>query len=371
MPFALISLPGHCCGALLTAPPRLQTFAFKMTGRNLHCFHMVNSDIAGTQVRCEKNVLTTHTEVKNFMSELIISMAGTPEGGVLAIALALLSAMAHAIFGAVNKGGMDPYLNRGAINACYSIMAAPVALFIVPFPSGDVWIVLLIAFFVHLVYEWLQSTSFHLGAFTLVYPIARGTGPLITALLAIFVFHEHLQFSQWLGLLVLSGAILSLALVNLRSSPGLARKDLSAVKKAAFIAFVCGIFISIYTTIDAYGIRLAADPFSFLFWFFFLGGFGFPVISVLRWRKLDADHRPQLSELAIRGFFGAIIAFISFGSLMLATRIGNVAQAAALRETSIIFATGIGVLIFHEKIDAKRLFIIGLIAVGAIMVEYH
>ena len=66
-----------------------------------------------------------------------------------------------------------------------------------------------------------------------------------------------------------------------------------------------------------------------------------------------------------------MIAFFSFGTLMLATRIGKVSEAAALRETSIIFATGIGVLFFHEKVDAKRLAIIGLIAAGAILIELH
>ena len=57
--------------------------------------------------------------------------------------------------------------------------------------------------------------------------------------------------------------------------------------------------------------------------------------------------------------------------LMLATRIGKVSEAAALRETSIIFATGIGVLFFHEKVDAKRLFVIVLIALGAVLVEFN
>jgi len=60
---------------------------------------------------------------------------------------------------------------------------------------------------------------------------------------------------------------------------------------------------------------------------------------------------------------------MSFGSVMLATRLGSVGEAAALRETSIIFATAIGVLIFHEKIDAARLALIGGIAAGAILVE--
>lgn len=304
------------------------------------------------------------------MGELIVSLAGTPAGGVLALALALLSALSHAIFGAINKGGMDPFLNRGAINIAYSLMAAPVALFVVPPPSNELMVILVAVFFIHLLYEWLQSTSFHLGAFTVVYPIARGTGPLATALLAVVVFGEHLAPIQWAGLLLLSGSIASLAVANVRAlrNEAVAVRNLQTV---IAIALATGVMIAIYTTVDAYGIRKAADPFTFLAWFFFMGGFGFPVIAALRWRRLPSTKRPPVRDLAIRGLFGALIAFMSFGALMLATRVGKVGQVAALRETSIIFATGIGVLIFREKIDLPRLVIIGLIAVGAIMIELH
>ena len=56
------------------------------------------------------------------MGELIVSLSGTEAGEALALALVMLSAVAHAIFGAINKGGVDPFLNRGAINICYSLI---------------------------------------------------------------------------------------------------------------------------------------------------------------------------------------------------------------------------------------------------------
>lgn len=300
------------------------------------------------------------------MSDLIVSLAGTPEGELLALALALLSAMAHAIFSAINKGGQDPFLNRGAINITYSLAAAPVALFVVPWPSRELGMFLMLVFVVHLAYEWLQASAFHRGAFTVVYPIARGTGPVVTAIFAIFVFSEQLRAGQWLGLLVLSGGIVSLALANLaqKRKEGMPLRDLQT---AIGIAMATGFMIAVYTIVDAYGVRLADDPFTFIAWFFFIGGFGFPVVALLRLRQLAA--RPNYGDLAARGIFGALIAFVSFGAVMLATRVGKVAEVAAMRETSIIFATAIGVLIFREKIDARRLAIIFVIAAGAIMVE--
>jgi len=54
---------------------------------------------------------------------------------------------------------------------------------------------------------------------------------------------------------------------------------------------------------------------------------------------------------------------------MIATRLDSVGQTAALRETSIVFATAIGVLVFRERIDATRLALIAVIAMGAVLVE--
>ncbi|MCP4182399.1 MAG: EamA family transporter [Hyphomicrobiales bacterium] len=300
------------------------------------------------------------------MGDLIIQWSGTPAGEALALVLALFSAMAHAIFGAINKGGVDPYFNRGSINISYSLMAAPFALFVFPWPDFELFKILCVTYFVHMLYEWLQTVSFAKGAFTVVYPIARGTGPFITALCAVVIFGEHLKLLQWVGLGMLSGSIFLLAFVNYRIALS-NNQNISGLREAVIAAFFTGIMIATYTTIDAYGIRLAADPFTFLCWFFMMGGFGFPLIAAHRWLK-TSEH-PPIPDLAMRGIFGAIVGVISFGAIMLASRLGKVAEAATLRETSIIFATGIGVLIFKERIKLPALILIGLIALGAILVK--
>lgn len=300
------------------------------------------------------------------MGELIVSLAGTEAGEALALALVLLSALAHAIFGAINKGGVDPILNRGAINICYGAMAAPFALFVFPWPSGALWLALLVSYLVHIAYEYLQASAFSKGDFTVVYPIARGTGPLVAMLLAIVVFHERFSVMQWIGGFGLSTAIIGLALINIRRARQ-AGLEIRNLRGAILTALATGVGVAAYTMVDAYGIRLAEDPFTFLSWVFFTGGFGFPLVAAARWRRLTV--KPPLSDLAMRGMFGAIIALMSFGSIMLATRLDSVGEAAALRETSIIFATAIGVLVFHERIDAARLALIACIAAGAVLVE--
>lgn len=297
--------------------------------------------------------------------DIIKSIEGTETGALVALVLALLSAMAHALFGAVLKSG-DPILNRGAINVCYGLAAAPLALFVAPWPSDELWPILFLVYLVHFAYEWFQVKSFEHGAFVLVYPIGRGSGPLLIALAAIFVFNEKLYWNQWFGILMISGGILGLAQVNLKSAL-LKGENMRGLHLALGFALGTGFLIAVYTTIDAYGIRLADNPFTFLAWFFFMGLFSSPIIAILKYRRLEVPV--DKVALFARGLLGAIIAVISFGSVMLATRLGQVATVAALRETSIIFATALGVFVFKEQVTVSRLLLIGLIAAGAVMVE--
>ena len=300
------------------------------------------------------------------MGDFIVSLEGTEAGERLALILVLCSALAHAIFGAINKGGVDPFLNRGAINICYSAIAAPFAFFVFPRPEGVLWWALLASYFIHIAYEYFQASAFQKGDFTVVYPIARGTGPLIAMILAIFVFHETFTAGQWIGGIGLSAAIIGLAVINIRRTRARGAA-LGGLHSAIVAAVVTGILLALYTLIDAYGIRLAADPFTFLAWFFFMGGFGFPLIAAARWRRLAV--KPPIGDIALRGIVGAVVAIFSFGSIFLATRLDSVGEAAALRETSIIFGTAIGVLVFRETVDKTRLALIACIAAGAVLVE--
>ena len=209
------------------------------------------------------------------MGDWIVSIAGTETGARLALGLALFSALAHAVFGAINKGGVDPFLNRGAINLWYGAIVAPFALFWLPLPDPRLWFWLGISYLVHIVYEYLQASAFEKGDFTLVYPIARGTGPLVALVLAATIFHERFSAWQWAGGILLSGAIIGLAVVNIRRTPGA-----GSLGPAIRAALATGFMLAAYTAVDAYGIRQAANPFTFLAWFFFIDGLLFPALAL-------------------------------------------------------------------------------------------
>lgn len=298
------------------------------------------------------------------MTDWILAIEGTPDGRTAAMFLALLAAVAHAVFGALQKGRHDPWLTRGAIDFCLFFLAAPIALFLVPWPEGHVWWILLGAIGIHFVYKLLMAMAYSRAAFTVVYPVVRGTGPLATVAFAAVIFDEHYSLLQWSGVLMLSGGILMLALFNLRE----VRVGRAELRAGLGLAFVAGLSVAVYTTYDAWGIRATPDPFTFLAWFFFVTAVDFPLIAAWRWaRMLDP---PDLRPLMWRGFAGALIAFVSFGSIMLATRLDKVGQAAVLRETSVVFAALIGWFFLRERVGPVRCALVVLIALGAVVVEF-
>ncbi|MQY43405.1 EamA family transporter [Epibacterium sp. SM1969] len=297
------------------------------------------------------------------MSDWLISLEGTEAGHQLALVLALSAAFLHAVFGALQKGRHDPWLSRGAIDFAYCVMAAPFALFVVPWPEPHMWLIFLGAFVIHTAYKLLQAFAYTKGSYTVVYPVVRGTGPLFAVIGAFLIFDEVFTLIQWLGVLVLLAGIFGLALYNylfLESN-----RDTLGVALA--LAGVTGLFVALYTTYDAYGIRATADPFTFLAWFFMIDGLVFPGIAALRWGAMAA--RPALPPLMLRGFVGGLVAFASFGSIMMATRLDKVGEAAILRETSTVFAALIGWVVLKETVGPRRLILMALIALGAVIVE--
>ncbi len=277
--------------------------------------------------------------------------------------LALSAAFLHAVFGALQKGRHDPWLTRGAIDFSYGVMAAPFALFVVPWPEPHMWIIFFGAWVIHVVYKLLQAWAYTKGAYTVVYPVVRGTGPLFAVLGAYVIFEERFTGVQWLGVAVLLSGIFGLAVYNLIFLKT-ARDTLNA---ALGLAVLTGLFVALYTTYDAYGIRATENPFTFLAWFFMIDGFVMPIIALRRYRQMAAP--PALGPLMQRGVFGGLVAFASFGSVMMATRLDKVGEAAVLRETSTVFAALIGWLVLKETVGPRRIALMALIAAGAVIVE--
>ncbi len=273
--------------------------------------------------------------------------------------LALMAAFLHALFGALQKGRHDPWLSRAAIDAAYAAIAAPFALFAVPWPEPHMWPIFAGAFVIHTGYKFAQAMTYSRGAYGVVYPVVRGTGPFFAVIGAGLVFGERFSPGQWAGVAVLMAGIFGLALYNLRT----VTLDRETMVPALLWAVVTGAFVALYTTYDAYGIRATADPFTFLAWFFLIDGLFMPVYMWPRWRRLPSS---EVVPLARRAVTGAVVAYLSFGAILLATRIGRVGEAAVLRETSVVFAALIARAVLGERVGPRRLALMAMIAAGAV-----
>jgi drug/metabolite transporter (DMT)-like permease len=216
---------------------------------------------------------------------------------------------------------------------------------------------------IHAGYKTLQAMAYTRGAYTVVYPVVRGTGPFFAVIGATVVFGESYVPLQWGGLGLLMVGIFGLAAFNLRH----VQVGRDTLGPALGLAVATGAFVALYTTYDAWGIRATADPFTFLAWFFLLDGIFVPVVQH---RRLFALARDEIAPLLRRGITGAFVAYFSFGSIMLATRLDKVGEAAVLRETSTVFAALIGWLVLGEKVGAARAALMGMIAAGAVVMEW-
>ncbi|MGZ2257008.1 EamA family transporter [Roseobacter sp. A03A-229] len=297
------------------------------------------------------------------MTEWLLSIEGTDTGHQVALGLALMAAFLHAVFGALQKGRHDPWLTRGAIDISYMAMAIPFVLFVVPWPEPHMWPIFAAVWLIHVIYKLLQAWAYTKGAYTVVYPVVRGTGPLFTVIGAYLIFGETFTGAQWVGVAVLLAGIFGLAIYNMIFLVA-ERETLNA---ALGLAVLTGLFVALYTTYDAFGIRATADPFTFLAWFFMIDGFFMPIIAALRWLRMS--NPPTLGPLMIRGVIGGLVAPLSFGAIMLATRLDKVGEAAVLRETSTVFAAIIGWLFLKETVGPRRIALMALIALGAVIVE--
>ena len=297
------------------------------------------------------------------MGEWIVSFEGTEAGKRLALFLALQAAFLHAFFGALQKGKTDPWTSRAFIDGSYALMALPMALFLVPWPEPEVWSLFAIAWVIHVGYKLAQASAYTVGAYTVVYPVVRGSSPAFTVIGAGILFNEHFAPVQLFGVALLMAGILGLAGYNLRHIT----LDRARLPLALGLALMTGGIVALYTTWDAFVIRAVENPFTFLAWFFLIDGIAFPV-GYLIWNR---GRLPSpLAPVVRLGLLGAVVAFFSFGGIMLATRLDKVGEAAVLRETSVVFAAFLGWVMLGEKVGPRRLVLITLIALGAVIVEW-
>ena len=130
----------------------------------------------------------------------------------LTVTLAVLAAaVTHATWNAIAHGIKDQTLAFALIGVGGIVIAIPLVV-LATLPRADCWPYLLASVAIHVFYNLLLMQCYRLGEFGQVYPLARGTSPLVVTILAAVFVHEHLAFPQIAGVLIVSGGLAPLVL---------------------------------------------------------------------------------------------------------------------------------------------------------------
>ncbi|MGG2462505.1 EamA family transporter [Streptomyces sp. RGM 3693] len=272
----------------------------------------------------------------------------------LVVAAVLLAAVTHASWNAIAHGIRDQLLAFTLVGGGGALCGAVLACF-TPLPAAAAWPYLLGSAVLHIVYQGLLMQSFRLGDFGQMYPIARGTAPLVVTVLAAVFVHEVPNGWALAGVALASAGLVGLAVWGIRGSG--ARPHWPAIAAA----LATGLSIASYTTVDGLGVRASGTPLGYIAWLMILEGLVIPAYALATRRgRLGAELRP----FALRGLAGGLLSVFAYGLVLWAQTRAPLAPIAALRESSIIVGAAIGTLFFKERFGLPRLAAAGLMVAG-------
>ena len=172
-------------------------------------------------------------------------------------AAVIAAAVLHAVWNALVKGSSDKALSMGAV----ALGHLPLAFVLLPFvtqPDAASLPYLAVGTALHFGYQVFLIKSYEIGDLTQVYPIARGSAPLLVAAVSFFVLGEPLSGTPFAAVMAIALGIISLAIVR--------RRDGTSSGRAAMLAIVTGMFIASYSIVDGYGARIAGTSLGFYCW---------------------------------------------------------------------------------------------------------
>jgi drug/metabolite transporter (DMT)-like permease len=254
----------------------------------------------------------------------------------------LFAALLHAGWNALVKFSDDRLL----VLAIMKVGTTLFALAAVPFvdvPPIEAWPNILASTAIHTAYFIFLTIAYRLGDLGQIYPISRGTAPLIVAVLAAAFLDETLSGSASVALLLITAGIMSLAIT--RGDDGIGRP------KAVMAALATACFTAGYTVVDGAGARATGDALSYIIWLNVVNGI--PIIAIaLVFRR--AQLRNGVPRTWRFGSISGIVSLLSYWIILWAGTQAPLALVAALRESSMIFALILGVVFLGEKIDLRR-----------------
>ena len=272
------------------------------------------------------------------------------EPSTLATVLILTSAALHAVWNAMVKRSPDKMATMVFISGWGGLLYLPL-IPLAPLPDAGMMVFIAASAAVHLVYQLSLTRALDVGELTFVYPIARGLGPLLVAIFSLFFLPDDFEPLEFAAVLVLVSGIF----LTTRNKSG---------NRAGFgAALLTGSMIASYTLIDGTAVKAAETPLTYVIW----SGIAFaPILMTYTSLRHGPRYLWQCLGAWRHGLPASLMANSGYAIALYALSLGTIGEIAALRETSILFATLIGTLWLKEKITSQKLIAVGLIALGAI-----
>jgi drug/metabolite transporter (DMT)-like permease len=274
-------------------------------------------------------------------------------------AAVLLAAAGHAGWNAAIKRGLDPL----ATTVLISLGAAIVSAALLPFvglPAPPSWPWCFASVLIHLIYFAALIESYRAGDMGQVYPIARGSAPLMTAIAATIFVGERLGMLGWGGIILLMAGVVLLSLGGGRDGGrSLARLD----RRAVGFALLTAATICAYSLVDGIGARAAGSANAYSVALFV--GIG-PAMAIYALARRGREVLAVTTRHVGTGLAGGALQLGSYGIAIWAMTVAPIAIVAALRETSVLFGAVIAVVVLREPLRANRI-VAALTIVGGLV----
>lgn len=267
----------------------------------------------------------------------------------------LLAAFMHALWNALVKAADNRLMILGLIASAHVMVGVTLAI-LYPMPSMQSWFFIGASTFIHFGYYFLIYHSYRLGDLSDVYPIARGMAPVIVAVGAQIFTNEALPFWAWVGVIITTLGIFTLSGNILRgSTPPI----------TILTSVVTGILIGAYSLIDGMGVRVSESEMGYIAWLFILEIFVAGFVFVYLGKKITT--MPKKTFLI--GLLGGAVSAAAYGIVIYIKASEPLGMVSTLRETSVVFATLIGIFWLGErpwklKAAASIIVTIGVVIMG-------
>jgi drug/metabolite transporter (DMT)-like permease len=278
----------------------------------------------------------------------------------LVFAAVLFAAACHAGWNAAIKRGLDPLAATVSIAIGSAVVAIPL-LFVTGLPITAAWPWVIASVLIHLFYFAGLIESYRAGDMGQVYPIARGSAPLLTAAGTALLIGEHTAPVAWLGIVLLAGGVI---LLSLRGGRDLAQLDRRAVGFALFTA----VTICAYSLVDGIGARTAGNAHAYTAAMFLGNGI---IMTAYGFARRGTGALASMMPHWRIGLIGGALSYVAYAIVIWAMTVAPIAIVAALRETSVLFGALIAVVVLREPLRAVRIVAAVAIVIGLALIRLH